>query len=191
MWGVWVLNWMIGFIGTSLRLQSITTAPNLWLLKTRSIPYWTTSVFSSTVTDFFWFTNQSLLLRLPWTTSVWRILQYSESESDLLYDWMFTANQFVLATSPLRPTTGIFIFQVNTCGCSPYVTSSLTRGWVCRLQLLLILASAFILRSESRRTHDHILLSQIRDSTNLEGQVPVFISPRSRVAWLYPQALCN
>jgi hypothetical protein len=29
----------------------------------------------------------------------------SESESELLYDWWFTANQFVLATSPLRLTT--------------------------------------------------------------------------------------
>jgi hypothetical protein len=38
--------------------------------------------------------------------------------------------------------------------------------------MLLVFASAVILRSESRRTHDHILLSQIRDSPNLEGQVP-------------------
>jgi hypothetical protein len=30
-------------------------------------------------------------------------------------------------------------------------------------------------QSESRGTHDHILLSQIRDSPKLEGQVPVFI----------------
>jgi hypothetical protein len=51
------------------------------------------------------------------------------------------------------------------------------------------LTSAVILRSEPRRTRDHILLSQIRDSPNLEGQVPVFISPRNRVAWLYSQAL--
>jgi hypothetical protein len=63
------------------------------------------------------------------------------------------------------------------------------RGWVCRLQLLLVLASAVILRSESRGTHDYILLSQIRDSPNLEDQVPVYISPRNRVAQLYPQAL--
>jgi hypothetical protein len=48
------------------------------------------------------------------------------------------------------------------------------RWWVCRLQLLLTLASAVILGSESRGTHDHILLSQIRDSPNLEGQDPVF-----------------
>jgi hypothetical protein len=32
-------------------------------------------------------------------------------------------------------------------------------------------------------------LSQIWDSPNLEDQVPVFISPRNRVARLYPQAL--
>jgi hypothetical protein len=58
-----------------------------------------------------------------------------------------------------------------------------------RLQLLLNLASAVILGSYSRGTRDHILLSQIRDSSNLEGQVPVFISPRKRVARLYPQAV--
>jgi hypothetical protein len=42
---------MIGFIGTSLRLKSITTAHNQWLSKTRSIPYWTTSAFPSAVAD--------------------------------------------------------------------------------------------------------------------------------------------
>jgi hypothetical protein len=98
----------------------------------------------------------------------------------------FTANQFVLATSPLRPTTSTFIFQLNTCGYSPYETSSLTRGWVFRLQLLLGLASAVILMFESRGTHDHILLSQIRDSPNLEGQVPVFITPRHWVPFSSP-----
>jgi hypothetical protein len=81
-----------------------------------------------------------------------------------------------------------FFFQLNTCFHSPYVTFSLTRGWVCSLQLP-VLASTIILRSESRETHDHILLSQIRDSPNLESQVPVFISPRNMVAQLYPQAL--
>jgi hypothetical protein len=63
------------------------------------------------------------------------------------------------------------------------------RGWVGRLQLLLALAIAVVLRSESRETHDHILLSQIRDFPSLEGQVPVFIFPRNRVAQLYPQLL--
>jgi hypothetical protein len=63
------------------------------------------------------------------------------------------------------------------------------QGWVCRLQLLLVLVSAVILRSESRGTYDHILLSQIRDSPNLEGQVSVFISPRSTVSRLCTQTL--
>jgi hypothetical protein len=111
-----------------------------------------------------------------------------ERESELLYHWPFTANQFVLATSPLRLTTSNFVFQLNTCGYSHYVTSSLTRGWVYRLQLLLALASAVILRSESRGTHDHMLVSQIRDSPNLDGEVPIFISLRNRVAQLYPEA---
>jgi hypothetical protein len=31
------------------------------------------------------------------------------SKSVLLYDWRFTANQFVLASSPLRLTTGVFL----------------------------------------------------------------------------------
>jgi hypothetical protein len=61
---------------------------------------------------------------------------------------------------------------------------SLPRGQVCCLQLLLALASAVILGSESRRTHGHILLLQIRDSPNLGGQIPVFISPRNRAVQL-------
>jgi hypothetical protein len=66
---------------------------------------------------------------------------------------------------------------------------SLTRERVCRLQLLLVLSSVVILGSESRGISDHISLSQVQDSHSLEGQVTVFISPRNRVAQLYPQAL--
>jgi hypothetical protein len=40
------------------------------------------------------------------------------------------------------------------------------------------LDSAVILGSESRKTHGHILLSQIPDSPNLEGQDSIFLSPR-------------
>jgi hypothetical protein len=75
------------------------------------------------------------------------------------------------------PQIRIFFFQLNTWGHSPYVTSSLKRRWICRLQLLLFLASAFILRSESRRTHDHILLSQIRGSRKLEPRSPYLYPP--------------
>jgi hypothetical protein len=80
----------------------------------------------------------------------------------------------------------ITVRQLRVCW---YGALSLTRERVCRLQLLLVLASAVILGSESRGTCDHILLSQIRDSPKLEGQVPIFISPRNRAAQLYPQAL--
>jgi hypothetical protein len=82
-------------------------------------------------------------------------------------------------------------FQLNPFDHSPNITSSLRRGCICRFQMLLGLTRAVILRLESRVTHDHILLSQIRDSLNLEGQVHVFISPRNRVARLYPQALSS
>jgi hypothetical protein len=44
-----------------------------------------------------------------------------------------------------------------------YGTLYLTRGGVCCLQLLLVLAGAVIFGSESRGTRGHILLSQIRD----------------------------
>jgi hypothetical protein len=62
--------------------------------------------------------------------------------------------------------------RVRLC-CAP----SLTTGRVCSLQLSLFLASAVILWFESRGTHDLILLSQIRDSPNPEGQVLYLISP--------------
>jgi hypothetical protein len=95
----------------------------------------------------------------------------------------------LLGDKSLRLTTSKFIFQLNICGYSSYIASSLTIGRVYRLQLLLVLASDVTLRSESRRVHDHILMSQIRGAPNLEGQVPVYISPRNRMARLYPQAL--
>jgi hypothetical protein len=110
-----------------------------------------------------------------WTPAVpW--LQLSQCQS------YFTTGSLPPINSPWRqapwePRPVILFFQLNACAYSPYVTSSLMRGWVCRLQLLLPLARAVILRSESPRTHDHIL-SQIRDSPNLEGRVPIFISPR-------------
>jgi hypothetical protein len=49
---------------------------------------------------------------------------------------------------------------------------SLTWGRVFRLQLLLALASAVILWSESCGTRDHILLSQIRDSPTWRARSP-------------------
>jgi hypothetical protein len=94
-----------------------------------------------------------------------------------------------LAANSLETHNQSFFFQLNSCSHIPYVISSLTRGWVCRLQLLLAHVSVVILGYESHGTYDHILLSQIRDSPKLEGQVSVFICPRNGLARLYPQAL--
>jgi hypothetical protein len=66
---------------------------------------------------------------------------------------------------------------------------SLVRRLVCNLLLLLGLANRVPLGSESRGTQEHILLSQFFILPNLEIKVLVFISRRSRVAQLYPQAL--
>jgi hypothetical protein len=52
-------------------------------------------------------------------------------KSKLLYNWRFTANQFVLVFSSLRSTTRDFFSQLNPCGISPYITSPLMRRWVC------------------------------------------------------------
>jgi hypothetical protein len=56
--------------------------------------------------------------------------------------------------------TFITVRQLRDCWCG---TISLIWGRVCRLQLLMTLASAVIFGSESRETPDLILLSQIRD----------------------------
>jgi hypothetical protein len=79
----------------------------------------------------------------------------------------------------------IFYYCHTVAGFLDVEAPSLMRGLVCRLQLLLGLASAVILRSESRETHDHILLPQIRDFLNLESKVHVYsISSRNKVAQL-------
>jgi hypothetical protein len=45
--------------------------------------------------------------------SVWEIALPSESKSKLLYDWGFTDNQFVLASSPFRAMTR-YVFSPNS-----------------------------------------------------------------------------
>jgi hypothetical protein len=71
----------------------------------------------------------------------------------------------------------IFLRQLRVCY---FMAPSLTRGRVCNLLLLLGLASAVSLGSESRGTQDHILLSHFFRNPNLEGQVLVFIPPKEQ-----------
>jgi hypothetical protein len=52
---------MMGFIGTSLQLQSLITAHNQWLSETRSIPSWTTSVYSSAEANGRWIISAHIL----------------------------------------------------------------------------------------------------------------------------------
>jgi hypothetical protein len=55
-----------------------------------------------------------------------------KSKSKLLYDWRFTANQSVLGQTPWEPRPETF-FSTEPLRSQSYVSSSLTRGWVCLL----------------------------------------------------------
>jgi hypothetical protein len=66
----------------------------------------------------------------------------SKSEGKLLYDWRFTASpSWRQAPSESRPE---FFFRLNPCGHSPYVTSSLTRRWVCLFWICLAFRQVYI-----------------------------------------------
>jgi hypothetical protein len=88
-------------------------------------------------------------------------------------DWLQVKVKVILRPRVSRPVclgmkhlTGAYnqifvtVRELRVCSCGAL---SLTSGRVCRLQLLLALASGVILGYESCGTLDHILLSQIRD----------------------------
>jgi hypothetical protein len=77
----------------------------------------------------------------------------------------------------------ITLWQLRSCFCE---TSSLTRGWVCILHMLLVLVSVDFLDSESLRTRDHILLSQISDFPF--RRLLRFVGSRWRYSWSFPPA---
>jgi hypothetical protein len=103
-------------------------------------------------------------------------LRVHATKSKLCYDRR-SVGQYVLVLSIQLWQIFNAVRQLPVCWCGE---PSLTRGRVCRLQLLLGVASAVTVGSESSRTHEHILLSQIPDSSNLESYVPVFISPHKQ-----------
>jgi hypothetical protein len=74
--GFWI-GWL-DLLALRLQLQPIITAHNPWLPKTRSISYWTKSVFSSTVT------NDERRISCDWTPS--RMTTESGSESYVTTD---------------------------------------------------------------------------------------------------------
>jgi hypothetical protein len=132
-----------------------------------------------------------IINRLSWffaSQNMWIMLFRYLCKSKLCYDRRLVGQSVLVSSTHLGLKTQIFI-TVRQLRVSSFGDPSLTRRRFCRLQLLLVFSRAVILGSESRGTHDLILLSQIRDSPNLEGQVLVFISFRNRMAQLYPQVL--
>jgi hypothetical protein len=101
----------------------------------------------------------------------------------LCYDRL-SVDQSALLSSPIWDPRPDFHYCQRVAGV--FMWSALSNERMGLLKFLLGLASAVILGSESRGTHDHILLSQIRDSRNLEGQIPVFISPRHWIPFSSP-----
>jgi hypothetical protein len=111
----------------------------------------------------------------------------------LIYDRQSVGQSILVSGANLGPVTNFsfamkfFCRQLRLCY---YVASSLTRGRVCNLLLNCFWAlpeQSLLSRSPAELTA--IFYCLIWDSPNLEGQVPVFISPINRVAQLYPRAL--
>jgi hypothetical protein len=98
----------------------------------------------------------------------------------LSYNQQSVGQSVLVSGSHLEPKTRVLFsvwqLRVSCCG-----APSLTRGWVCNLlvQLLFGLARAITLGSKSRGTQT-IFYCLIWDSPNLEGQIPVFISPQEQ-----------
>jgi hypothetical protein len=96
------------------------------------------------------------MLRLPQIAQFQYSLGLTITELELLYDWQFTVNQFVLAPSPSRFTTGIFLFFFFATELLPLYSLSLKNtGQFLTAILLLALGSTVIFGSESYRDHDH------------------------------------
>jgi hypothetical protein len=187
--GFWI-RWL-DLLALLLQLKSLWAAHNQWLLKTRSVPYWTTSVFSSTVTDLVliyelvtssasvvhWLTLYRWTLDFSRMTYDWIIeLSWTELNSRMTVPLWLTPSESETESYVTTEGRSVCLGIKNPSGAYDQIlitvrqlrvcwrgALSLTRGRICRLQLLLALASAVIFRSESHGTRDHILLSQIRD----------------------------
>jgi hypothetical protein len=119
--------------------------------------------------------NRSLVrwLKLDsWTLNYWTLSSLTNKlmnwtlESESEYEsYVTTDGQSDSVSWNKAPTWGLRpdLYYCQTVARLLCGTLSLTRGQFCRLQLLLVLASAVFLGSESRGTRDHLLLSQIQD----------------------------
>jgi hypothetical protein len=98
---------------------------------------------------------------LPCSSPPWTVAAFQLSNRVSCYDRR-SIGQSLRIERPSGDYNQIFITvrQLQVCWCGAL---SLTRGRVCRLQLLLAFASAFIIGFESLGARDCILLSQIRE----------------------------
>jgi hypothetical protein len=115
------------------------------------------------------------------------------SKLKLIYDRQSVGQSVLVSGTHLGPTTNFYFslkLSLDSCGFVILLAPSLTRGRVCNLLYNCFWAlpeQSHLSRSPTELTA--IFYCLIWDSPNLEGQVPVFISPRNRVAQLYPRAL--
>jgi hypothetical protein len=170
--GFWT-RWL-DVLTPSLQLQSIITAHNQWLSKTRSVPYWTASVFSSTVTDFVLIyesvtSSASLVL---WLTFHSWTLNYCLLNS-LTNDWHTNELSKLSLSLMLRPTVSRPVCLGIKHPSGAYDQIFITVGQLMwgalsdeRTGLSFTIAAGPSQRSHSpvrAPTRDHILLSQIWD----------------------------
>jgi hypothetical protein len=94
--------------------------------------------------------ESSLSLWLPWTTP--SRMNRSKSKSKLHYDWRSVSKSWCRAPFGAHDQIFITVWQLRSCFCG---APSLTRGRFCLLYMLLALASAVFLGSESFATHEY------------------------------------
>jgi hypothetical protein len=98
----------------------------------------------------------------PQLATHWLLLALTQSQSQVTLRLAVYGQLVRLGAKLFETHEKRLFFQLKPCGPIPYVTSSLTRGYIRRLQLLLAFASAVILRTESRRTHEYFTVSDSR-----------------------------
>jgi hypothetical protein len=119
--------------------------------------------------------NHTLKRQLP---TLNRMIPEPESESELYYDRR-SVGQSVLVSSPIRGLWPDFYYCQTIADLLKWRYLSNERTSLSST-IAAVFASAAVLRFESHGAHDHILLSQIWDSPNLEDQVPVYCIPQEQ-----------
>jgi hypothetical protein len=129
-----------------------------------------------------------------WISQVWnqqkQVASWAALKLKLIYDRQSVGLSVLVLGSHLWPVPifllEIFFRQLRVCY---FLAPSLTRGRVCNLLLLLVLANTVRLGSESHGTQDHILLSQFLRLCQPGGAGPRIYIPQDRVTQIYPRAL--